>query len=87
MEPRGIEPLTSALRTHGPASASDTPLEVMATPTAACTSACTSKPKNDNAGSLEALAAALLGLAPEDRARLAAILIQSSGEKSKADNC
>lgn len=32
---------------------------------------------------LEALAVALLGLAPEDRAKLIAMLIQNSGEKGK----
>jgi hypothetical protein len=41
----------------------------------ACTTACTSEPGTANAGTVEALAAALLGLSPADRARLAALLI------------
>jgi hypothetical protein len=40
----------------------------------ACTSACTSNPKNHNAATLEALAAALRDLSPEDRAKLGALL-------------
>jgi hypothetical protein len=41
----------------------------------ACTSACTSKVKNDQDTTLETLAAALLTLSPADRAKLAAMLL------------
>jgi hypothetical protein len=41
----------------------------------ACSNACSSKPETGNGTGLEALAAALLGLAPEDRAKLAALLL------------
>jgi hypothetical protein len=40
-----------------------------------CTSVCTSEGKPQQPDPLEALAAALLGLSPEDRARLAAMLL------------
>jgi len=40
----------------------------------ACTAACTNEPKTTNETPLDALAAALLGLSPDDRARLAAML-------------
>jgi hypothetical protein len=39
-----------------------------------CTPVCTSKAENDNGTDLDALAAALLRLSPEDRTRLAALL-------------
>jgi integrase len=44
----------------------------------ACTTACTSEPGNANAGTVEALAAALLQLSPADRNRLAALLANAS---------
>jgi hypothetical protein len=44
-------------------------------PSGGCTNRCTSEGKTDRADPVAALAAALLGLSPEDRARLAAILL------------
>jgi hypothetical protein len=44
-----------------------------------CTSGCTSEAEKANGGSVEALAAALLSLSPQDRARLAALLIGRQG--------
>jgi hypothetical protein len=41
---------------------------------AVCTPVCTGDTKKANDGTLDALAAALLGLSPEDRAKLAALL-------------
>jgi hypothetical protein len=41
-----------------------------------CTPVCTSKGKTEQDDSLEALASALLGLSPADRARLAASLLE-----------
>jgi hypothetical protein len=46
-----------------------------------CTTGCTSEGKHQQPDPLEALAAVLLGLSPEDRARLAALLLgQQQGE-------
>jgi len=46
-----------------------------------CTSGCTSESKPEQAGTLDALAAALLNLSPTDRERLAAMLL-SQQEKA-----
>jgi hypothetical protein len=51
-----------------------------ASPPSACTGACTGGAGTANAGTLEALAAVLLGLSPEDRARLAAMLTREAGQ-------
>jgi hypothetical protein len=48
----------------------------------ACTSACTSEQETANAGTVEALAAALLSLSPADREKLAAILLGQSERNS-----
>ncbi len=48
---------------------------------AACTNACTSEGKSEQTDPLAALAAALLGLPAEDRARLAALLLGRQGQK------
>ena len=62
--------------------------EVTASPSSACTAACTSEGKNALAEGLEALAAALLGLSPADRARLAALLTaQEPASVSPPDKC
>jgi hypothetical protein len=46
----------------------------------ACTAACTKTPETANDYSLDALAAALRGLSPRDRAKLAAMLLaETSG--------
>jgi hypothetical protein len=45
-----------------------------------CTPVCTSIAKSDNAGTVEALAAALRGLSAADRARLAALLMGEQPE-------
>src|SRR5262245_10503340 len=42
-------------------------------PSSGCTTGCTTEPKPAQADPLAAIAAALLGLSPEDRARLAAM--------------
>jgi hypothetical protein len=55
-----------------------------AIPPVACTSACTSEAKSHSSGSLDALAAALLSLSPEDRARLAALLLGQHPTQAKA---
>ncbi len=47
----------------------------------ACTTACTSKPENDNADALADLAKRLLELPAADRARLAELLASKPGGK------
>jgi hypothetical protein len=54
--------------------------EDVSSPTAAGTPAYTGAAKNDNAGSLETLATALLGLSPADRANLVALLLGRPSE-------
>jgi len=44
----------------------------------ACTTACTSEPKTVHADAVADLAAALQGLSPDDKARLASLLLQQS---------
>jgi hypothetical protein len=88
VEPTGIEPATSWLQTREPSVVSGASKGLTTTPSAACTAACTSEAKNDNAGTLAAdqgdplakLAAALLTLSPADRERLAAMLAGHQGE-------
>jgi len=57
-------------------------------PSSGCTSGCTSKAETPNVGTVEAIAASLLTLSPEDRARLAAMLLgkppgQAEGEAAR----
>jgi hypothetical protein len=47
----------------------------MPAPSSGCTNRCTSEGKPDHADPVAALAVALLGLSPEDKARLAALLL------------
>jgi len=49
--------------------------DLTSSPSSGCTSGCTSEAETANAGPVEALAAALLGLSPADRAKLAALLL------------
>jgi hypothetical protein len=66
---------------QGPTQPNPLPHKVDApSPPPACTNACTSETGNANAGTVEALAAALLALSPADRARLAALLVGGQGE-------
>jgi hypothetical protein len=64
----------------GPCDATIDTKGLTASGTDGCTTRCTSEAGNANAGTVEALAAALLGLSPADRARLAAMLL---GQDSK----
>jgi hypothetical protein len=45
------------------------------TPSSGCTPGCTSKPSNEDPGTVEALAAAILRLSAEERARLVALIL------------
>ena len=53
-------------------------------PSFGCTAGCASTAETANAGTVEALAAALLGLSAADRARLAAMLMMGQGEGKAA---
>jgi len=67
--------VTPSVSSKGRCNASEAGKGLAAGAPAACTTACTSNTENANAGTVEALAAALLGLSSADRARLAAMLI------------
>jgi hypothetical protein len=71
----GLEPVTPSVSSKGPLNATTNQQGLTASPSDACTTACTSEPENANAGTVEALAAALLSLSPADRQRLAALLL------------
>jgi hypothetical protein len=71
----GLEPVTPSVSSKGHRVVSDSPQEVTERFPQVCTPVCTSNEKNNNENGLEALAAALLGLSPEDRAKLAAMLL------------
>lgn len=74
----GLEPAISSFRRWQPGDASEACKEVTPTASGACTTACTNSPEIANAGSVETLAAALLGLLPGDRAKLVALLLAGS---------
>jgi hypothetical protein len=67
--------VTPSVSSKSPPHASGNQPELTSSPADACTTACTSEEKPTQTPSLEALAAALLGLSPEDRAQLAAMLL------------
>jgi hypothetical protein len=77
----GLEPVTPSLSSEGTSDASETAKGLVTTHPAACTAACTSEPGNAQPNTLDALAAALLGLSQEDRTRLAAMLL--AGNKTE----
>ena len=58
--------------------------EDTASPQVACTNACTGTTETANAGTVEALAAAPLGLSAAERARLAAMLLAGQPEGEAA---
>ena len=70
MDLRGVEPLTSALRTQRSSNLSDAGKGLTNEPPTACTNACTSETQK----LLEVLAATLRSLSDEDRARLAELM-------------
>ena len=71
----GLEPVTPSVSNKGTPDAGETDKGLTAAAPSACTTACTSTVETANAGTLEALAAALLGLSVADRTRLAAMLM------------
>ena len=70
MDLRGVEPLTSALRTQRYSNLSEAGKGLTDEPPTACTNACTSETQK----LLEVLAATLRSLSDEDRARLAELI-------------
>jgi hypothetical protein len=71
----GLEPVTPSVSSKGTPDPTGTHKGLAAGTPVACSNACTSEPTGGQAGSLQALAAALLGLSSEDRAKLAAMLL------------
>jgi len=55
-------------------------------PSSGCTAGCTSTAETANAGTVEALAAALLGLSAANRARLVAMLLGNDAKGDAAHN-
>jgi hypothetical protein len=78
VEPKGIEPSTSALRTQEPSDRNVAATEVTATPSTACTPACTGEEKPDPTLPVEDLASAILRLSAADRARLVALILTAA---------
>ena len=70
--------MTPSVSSNGQSIASVDIEGVGSSPPAVCTPVCTSTPQPAAAANLDALAAALLGLSPEDRARLAALLLSKA---------
>ena len=79
--PEGLEPPTfwSVARKATDAKAGDANA-LEEPPANACTTACTGNPETMHGGRLETLAAALRELTPEERAALARMLLEGSGE-------
>jgi hypothetical protein len=67
--------VTPSVSSKGRQDISEIDKGLTSTPESRCTSGCTNEAKPEQTDHLAALAAALLGLSPEDRARLAALLI------------
>jgi hypothetical protein len=67
--------VTPSVSSNGPPAATGQGKGLAETLPPACTSACTSEPGNANVGTVDALAAALMGLSAEDLARLVAMLL------------
>jgi len=67
--------VTPSVSSLGTPDASEISKGLAANTSDACTTACTSKGESGQADPVAALAAALLNLSPDDRARLAAMLV------------
>jgi len=77
----GLEPVTPSLSSKGASVASIDNKEVAPTQQSGCTTGCTIDGKSEQTDPVAALAAALGGLSPADRARLAALLTgQQTGQ-------
>ena len=86
VERKGVEPSTSALRTHTPTAVNENGQQLTTPPISVCTSVCTGEPETANGPpavapidpALATLAAALLNLDPAARAALAAMLLKAN---------
>jgi hypothetical protein len=74
----GLEPVTPSVSSNSTRDASSKQQGVAESQAGRCTNGCTNTAQNANVGTVEALAAALLGLSAADRARLAALLTEST---------
>lgn len=83
VEPKGIEPSTSRMPFCGASNVSQASNELTDSDSAACTTACTKPKKKRKESPLDLLAAALLGLSPEDRAKLAAMLLANPQDQER----
>src|SRR5436309_14227566 len=63
----GLEPVTPSVSSKDPPDASGNQQELTTNPSDRCTSGCPSGPETGSTQTVEALAAALLGLSPTDR--------------------
>jgi hypothetical protein len=72
--------VTPSVSSKEPSDVSETDKGVRAGAPSACTPACTSRGSTGQADPVAALATALLGLSPEDRARLAALLLHQPND-------
>ena len=75
----GLEPVTPSLSSKGLCNASAENKGLTTSEDSRCTSGCTSEPESSNVA-LDALAAAVSALSPEDRVRLVALLLNHSGK-------
>src|SRR5262249_60698020 len=71
----GLEPVTPSVSSKGTSDATEANKGLTETTPAVCTPVCTSEGESQQRDTVEVLAAALLGLSPADRARLAALLL------------
>jgi hypothetical protein len=71
----GLEPVTPSVSSKETPDASGEGKGLTADLPDRCTPGCTNPAETPKAGTVEALAAALLGLSPDDRARLTAMLL------------
>ena len=77
----GLEPVTPSVSSNSLSLATADTKGLAASGADRCTASCTSEPKPEQTDPLAPLAAALLGLSPADRARLAAMLLgQQTGQ-------
>jgi hypothetical protein len=84
VERKGIEPSTSRMPFYGVSNTSRTGKGLTETASDACTTACTNNHETAKATNLDALAAELLALPKEERARLLAKLLGNGEGEGKA---
>ena len=78
--------MTPSVSSKEPSDASETGKGLVTAAPGRCTSGCTSTAETANAGTVEALAVALLALSPRDRARLVAMLLGPGAKGGTGDH-